>query len=328
MRIILFVLLFYINGWSFENCPQNVKDQFEKLSPHGKHIPIKIEKGVFLKWSYTNRALNGLGLDNHFQSIQKLPGENNFVLSGSDINEKRGDLIIINNGQIIKREPLGKYPYWHPGGIQLLGDILALPIEEYKKTEVGQIYFFDFKDVVNPKKLPVMIDIPKTKAGAVFFYRFPDGKYLIGSYNMSKIDFYFSNTSYLLDGFEKIPRLTYDRRKFGMGQSKPFEFGAQNINLIRQCDGKLFLILFENTGKAAPVFNGDDRALLFTLDLNNKENPINLVTTKIFNCNKRCNFAAAAGTYIDSFGRLYIYSSPHYLSPHQNSYSVQEFGEK
>lgn len=328
MKISIFLLFIWSNGWSFEGCPFNVKEQFEKLSSHGKDIPIKVEKGVFLKWSYTNRALNGLGIDNHFQSIQKLPGENNFVLTGSDIGEKRGDLIIINKGKIIKREPLGKYPYWHPGGTQLLGDILALPIEEYKKTEVGQIYFYDFKDVTNPKKLQVMIDVPKTKAGAVLFYRLPDGKYLIGSYNMSKIDFYFSNTSYLLDGFEKTPRFTYERKKFDLGQSQPFEFGAQNINIIRQCDGKLFMIFFNNLGKAAPVLNGEDQALLFSLDFNAKVNPVSLISKRGFYCGRGCNFAAAAGAYLDNLGRLYIYSSPHYLSFHQNSYNVTEFSEK
>ena len=328
MKIIIFLLLASSYSWAFDSCLKDVKFQFENLSSHGRVISIKVRPGIFDKYSYTLRALNHLGIDNHFQGIQKLKGINNFVISGSDLPRKRGDLITINNAEIVKREIIGVWPHWHPGGIQLLGNILAIPVEEYKKSEIGKIFFFDYTEVSNSQKLPILIDIPQTKAGAVFFHRFWDGKYLVGSYNMSRIDFYFSNSTNLLDGFEKAPRFGIERKKFGLGGKPPFEFGAQVINLIPQCDGKLFIVLFQNNGKGAPIFSGEDQALLFSLDFNAKGDQVNLVAMKNFSCVKNCNFAAATGSFIDEQGKLFIYSSPHYLSKNQKHYEIKEFAEK
>ncbi len=327
MKITLLLFLLHTYTWASSDCLMDVKEQFENLNPHGDDISIKVKKGVFIDKSYTNRPLNNLGIDNHFQGIQKLPGINNFVITGSDIGEKSGDLIIVNNGEIIRRLTLDKWPYWHPGGIQLLDNILAVPVEEYKKSRISKIYFYNFADVANPVKLPIFLDIPRTSAGAVLFYRFPHGQYLIGSYNMTVVDLYFSKSNFLLDGFESNPRFSFDRRKFNLEGKPPFEFGAQGVNLIPQCDGKLFMVFFENTGKLTPVFSKDDRALLFSLDFKAKGNPVSLVSVKGFTCGKRCNFAAATGTYINQ-GKLFIYSSPHYLSFHQNQYNIREFKEK
>ncbi len=327
MKITLF-FLFISNLFAFDRCLLNVKAQFDNLSATGRDIPIKVKKGVFEKLSYTFRPLNKMGIDNHFQGIQRLPGENNFILTGSNLNTKSGDLIIINNGEIVKRETLGAWPYWHPGGFQTLQNFVAIPVEEYKKSEVAKILFFDFHDLTSPKKLPVLINIPNTKSGAVFFHQFPDGKYLIGSYNMTKIDLYFSNTSNLLDGFEEKPKFSFDRRKFDLGLMKPFDFGAQSVNIIPQCDGKLFFVFFQNTGKAPPLINKDDRALLFNLDLNTKGNPVTLVSMKKLVCKKNCNFSAAAGIYINEEGKLFVYSAPHYLKFKQNHYTIREFKEQ
>lgn len=328
MKIILFIFLASGYTWAFDQCLIDVKDQFESLSPNGRDIHIKVKNGIFEDKSYTSRALNNLGIDNHFQGIQKLPGKNNFVITGGDFKRKNADLLIINNGEFVKRESVDKWPYWHSGGIQILGNILAVPVEEWKKLKIARIHFFDFSDVLNPKELPIFIDIPKTKAGAVLFYRFPDGKYLVGSYDEITINFYFSKTENLFDGFELKPRFSFEPKKFNIGERKPFKFGAQAVNLISQCDGKLFMVLTENTGKAAPVFNKDDRALLFSFDLNENENPVSLVSIKTFDCHKKCNFAAATGIHIDDRGKLFLYSSPHYLSFKQDSYNIREFSEK
>jgi hypothetical protein len=327
MKITLLLILLHTYAWASGECLMNVKEQFENLSPHGDDITIKVKKGVFIDMSYTNRPLNNLGIDNHFQGIQKLPGLNNFVITGSDINEKSGDLIVINNGEIVRRLTLEKWPYWHPGGIQVQDNILAVPVEEYKKSEISKIYFYDLADVTYPTKLPILIDIPRTKSGAVLFHRFPSGQYIIGSYNMNVVDFYFSKSTNLLDGFENIPRYSFDKQKFDFGGKPPFYFGAQSVNFIPQCDGKLFMVFFENTGKVTPIFSKDDRALLFSLDFKAKGNPVSLVLVKGFTCGKRCNFAAATGTYINQ-GKLFIYSSPHYLTFRQNLYNIREFKEK
>ncbi len=323
MKKTFIFILFSCCAFANNLCVNDVKSQFQMLSTEGREIPVSVEPNVFEGKSYILRPLNNLGIDNHFQGIQKLPGKDNFVITGSDLKNKRADLVFINDGKISKRLVMDVWPYWHPGGISLLGNLLVVPLEEYKKTRIGKIIFYNFNNLNHSTKLNVSINIPFTSAGAVFLYNLPDGRFLIGSWNMNIIDFYFSKTKNLLDGFEEKPRFSVDKKDFKLGDRKPFEFGAQGINLITQCDGKLFLVLFQNTGKLA---NKDDRALLFSLGLKENNADIELVTTKNFNCGKKCNFAAAAGTYINDQGKLFVYSSPHHISFDGKKYSIKEFG--
>ena len=87
-------------------------------------------------------------------------------------------------------------------------------------------------------------------------------------------------------------------------------------------------MLFEDTGHIAVLLPKDNRALLFSLDLERKKDQIALISHKAFKCHRKCSFAAASGTYIDDQGKLFIYSSPHYLSLKGNKYSIVEFGQK
>lgn len=320
MKKTFIFILFSCCAFANNLCVDDVKSQFQMLSTEGREIPISIEPNVFEGKSYILRPLNKFGIDNHFQGIQKLPGKDNFVITGSDLNNKRADLVFVSDRKITKRIVMDVWPYWHPGGISTSGNLLVVPLEEYKKTRIGKINFYNLS---NFTKLNVSINIPTTSAGAVFFYNLPDGSFLIGSWDMNIIHFYFSKTNNLLDGFEEKPRFRIDRKDFKFRDRKPFDFDAQGINLITQCDGKLFLFLFGNRGKAGDNY---DRALLFSLVLNEKNAQIELVTTKNFDCGKKCNFAAAAGTYINEQGKLFVFSSPHHRSFDGKKYSIIEFG--
>ncbi len=253
------------------------------------------------------RPLNKFGIDNHFQGIQKLPGDGNYVVTGGDIKLKRADLFLINNYKVDKRITLDHWPYWHPGGIQAQAGIIAIPIEEWKKEKVSKIVFFK-----NNKKLNYELDIPHSTAGAIAFEKLPDGRMLLISYNMSKLDFYFSKSESIAEGFENHPTYSLTGLKSG----------AQGMGLITQCDGKMFLMTFHNTGKVPPLFNGKDMALLYELNL--KSQTLKLVADRHLDCSGKCNFAAGAGVHVEK-GKLSIISVGHFFKKRRKVLYIGEF---
>lgn len=253
------------------------------------------------------RPLNKFGIDNHFQGIQKLPGKGNYLVTGGDLKNKQADLFYVQNSKVNKRITLGKWPYWHPGGIQTFEGITAIPIEEWKKERISKVIFFN-----EDKRLSYELDIPNTTAGAVAFARLPDGRFLLISFNMSQLDFYFSKNGIIEDGFENHPTFSL----------KGLKSGAQGIGLIPQCDGKMFLMTFNNTGKVAPIFNGKDMALLYQIDLEQKK--LSYVTERHLNCSGKCNFAAGAGVHMEK-GKFSIISVGHFFKKRGKVLYIGEF---
>lgn len=290
-------------------CVKDVKLSFNQLPNKAQIIEAAVKKNIGRKRSYQMRLLNRLGIDNHFQGIQKLPGKGNYLVTGSDIKLKRADLFLVNNYKVDKRITLDHWPYWHPGGMQAQAGIVAIPIEEWKKEIVSKIVFYDLS---SNKKLSYELDIPNTKSGAVAFARLPDGRALLISYNMSKLDLFFSKSESVEDGFENHPTYTL----------KGLKSGAQGLGLVPQCDGKLFLMTFHNTGKVPPLFNGKDMALLFELNL--KSQSLTLITDRHLDCSGKCNFAAGTGVHVEK-GKLSIISVGHFFRKLRKVLYIGEF---
>ncbi|TDJ07486.1 MAG: hypothetical protein E2O68_03525, partial [Deltaproteobacteria bacterium] len=263
----LLIIPFLFMSSSNAKCVKDVVNQWKNLKHHGKRIYIKNNDRIFRKNSYTMRIRNKLGIDNHFQGVQRIPGEKNFVVSGGDIRAKRADLFVIIDGKFQRRINLDMWPYWHPGGIQVYDNILAVGVEEWKESKVGKIYFYDFKDPENPIPLKTWIDIPHTKTGAVFFHKLFDGRYVVGSHDQTNIEIYFSKTTNINDGFPEKADMVLNIRESAKGIKTGFLSGAQTINLIEQCDGKLFLTTFNNRGKMTPIRNDKDLGQLFSIDI-------------------------------------------------------------
>ena len=193
---------------------------------------------------------------------------------------------------------------WHAGGISLMGDVLAIPIENSNKSE---IHFYDVSVPDNPSHFDqIIIRRPTTKAGAVAVCRVPmgpyQGYYLCGvrekEAGKEGIDFYLSNDTTFNNGFPTTSTRCSTHIK-----------SYQSINFIRSDSGKLFM-----AGIGPKTLFRRPQADLFRVTLNHAT-PIltRLETVKLAHPKKKepyYDLEAAAGTYVDHKGRLLMYAAP------------------
>ncbi|MFQ5638454.1 MAG: hypothetical protein ACE5IR_10720 [bacterium] len=330
-----------------ENPPvADVKAAFANIETKGSHLAAW-DAGKIPGLRYTGDPLNKGGYQNHFQGIQRLRSGPYVVISGGDVNEKMSHLFIFkmasrqnsavwgSNLLESKKPPaddalskvIGIDPYlWHAGGISVLGDILAVPIES-STTNSSKIVFFYLQDPENPQLFSKRIDRPDGKAGAVALTKLLNGYYLAAVWSDSdqhprRLEFYLSESTNFFDGFRKDPWRWLASDVSAASDHNPNFSNFQNINFINQQDGKLFLLGTHNTSDAAPVVPGDDFGDLYELSFPDslfQQNPelsepvISKVANKKFICkHEQCNLDAAAGVYIDTSGRLNVYGGFHF----------------
>jgi hypothetical protein len=167
------------------------------------------------------------------------------------------------------------YSDWeHPGGIQMVGDILAVPLEKPGNIYLpqGRIIFYDCSNPRDPQKLDYELDFPDHNVGVLGITRLPDGHFfmIVTWGDNDTVQFYRSNeTSFLTPGF-KFERHQVSPVSFWNlivsgywivddgDQMSRGDYPFQTLNFVNQTDGRLFLIASRNNDGWAPLFNGDD----------------------------------------------------------------------
>ena len=296
-------------------CVPDVENQFEKLETKARSHSFKVPTGIFHPLGYRISPFNKMGLDNHFQGVQKVPGEEAYIISGGDLRRKESHIFVMKKQKVVKKIVLGKSPYWHAGGIQMAGQYLAVPIEDFKKNVKSKVIFLK-QSRGNFQKLPLEIERPGVGTSAVFLNQLENGRFLMGAYGYSGLFLYDSPD--LEEGIFEEPLSILPK------DAKDFQWGAQGINLVEQCDGKLFLFLFNNAEKKTPLFRGKDTAYLYSLDL--KGPNLKLISQRNFECKRKCNFAAGGGISINRKGKLSILSSTHFRRGWGGKIIISEFG--
>jgi hypothetical protein len=365
-----------------ENLPvENVENAFSNIRTRGEYMAVwdgdKIPYPKYMSADFSNQ----FGVNNHFQGIQRLRNSNYLVISGGDVYARRGHILIVklgsrgeengwrsnliqsgyppNTDTILKvigvnshrviNQKLGiKSSQWHAGGISILGDILAVPVEGSKQKTGSKILFYNLREPEQPHIFPFAIDRPGIKASAVALTKLPNGYYLLAVLVASDkfpdhekkrrqkekgryLDFYISKTTDFREGFrEKFTPWDVENVKNTPKQDKNFS-NFQNINFITQKnDNKLYLVGLHNNSPAEPILPfGRDYADLYTVEFDanlsasvfdpdpDKSVPIHKikkVANKNFYCHDRqCNFDAGAGVYADSSGALIVYSCFHFI---------------
>jgi hypothetical protein len=317
MKKFLFFLLLGLNFDTYSSCLVDVRSSFEKLKFEATPLAVWTNN-KFKGRSYTQALVNGFGLDNHFQGVLRLPGTSQFLLSGGDIYRKTGNLfafdIASQNGKefldknfkkrprqtpksdkFLWRMEVGNKQQWHPGGMAQLGNLVAVPIEDYKITNTAQIIFLDMNKASDPIILPIKIEKKHADAGNASMFIDTDGKIILGTYTGGTLEFYRSKTSNILDGFEEETKVIHS------------DAGGSSTQVLQQCDGKTFIIDFENDGKTPPIFNGLDKARLYSFDYKNLK--VDVLSTKYFESRGFCNFSSAATSYVSETGKLALYST-------------------
>jgi hypothetical protein len=227
---------------------------------------------------YTSSILNSLGLNNHFQGVQRLRGGPFLILSGGDPHGEGGSHLFIaklssrgmepggwhsnlakgrkpsRDDRIVGRIDIDK-ELWHAGGMGQFGDVLAVPIENADQRR-SQVVFYDFANPMVPRELPHRITRPNHKCGAVALTRLLNGRLLCAAWSDSesrppeqRLDLYLSESTDLKDGFVGRPAsIVWGVRRWAKFQTIAF--------VRQQGDKQLYLLGFETEtffGVTAPI---------------------------------------------------------------------------
>ena len=279
-----------------------------------------------VKYRYLN--IKGGNIDVHFQGIQRRSATRSFLfLSGGDPDEgtKGSQLFVVrmesrdskqlgpwgtnidDSGSPAKGDQVvGMYmldeELWHAGGISLMGDVLAIPLENEQRSEIR------FYDVTNPealKQLPNSIKRANARAAAVGMCRLPDNGHILCGVWAEKplrVDFYISTSTGFQQGFGKPTTSPLPHRALSPSY--------QSIGFIRDRNNGIFMLGTRSTHRIAPL-KGSPVADLFRVDLD-EQLALELCASREFRKDDHFDFAAGAGAYVDGGGRLVLYSVYHW----------------
>jgi hypothetical protein len=280
----------------------NVAEAYKRVAVHPKSITID-RTGVILPKG------------GHFQGIQRLPGERQrLVLTSSSDNEAYFVVCAMaENGQSgIAGQPVkvahsdGKHGFNHAGGCQAFGHFLVAGIENDNNETHSEIQFWNLTGL--PQPLPMMtIHRPGTgkadTAGAVGLSSFGQGAALaVASFNAETVDFYKSEA----DPFGGSPL----KKKFTWVQSKADKSGwidqnfghYQNVNLITQTNGELFMVAFDLGGDT-------DWMDLYHVNLAGPHHSaLKKVAKKKMYCTNGCTFNDGSGIFIPTSDGFEVYA--------------------
>ncbi len=178
---------------------------------------------------YTSSHDNELGLGEHMQGIQRIK-QHLIVTGGVKTGIRKSQFIIIKMGSQSALQPwsLPKYGYpykkpderdcivkvidvdrslWHAGGIQAVGDVVAIPVYGSDKKKPGsEVRFFNFDNPESPKELTgITLVKPDIESKAIAMTRTPDNYYVLMVWDDQVLDFHRSKTTVITEGFSETP---------------------------------------------------------------------------------------------------------------------------
>jgi len=293
---------------------------------------------------YTRDVRAHFGLNNHFQGVERLRDSNFMVVSGGVIQEHQAQLFVAEMrsrpeegdfGSNLSGKPAAAPPedgmverldfddpvHWHAGGLARIGDVVVVPLSSHGEND-SRIVFYDFSTPLNPVKIPTEI-VQAQGGGSVAIEKLPDGRFIVVTQIEEALQFYYSRSARLEDGFEDA--VVSRRTKVKRG------FHGEGIQLIRQCDGRLFYLDFDNDGPLPPLINGQDQVRLHEITgaTGNRADDIvaELKSRVHLTCGGSCNFAATAGLYVGEDHRVRIYSTYFYRGVRGSQLRFAEFAQ-
>lgn len=283
----------------------------------------------------------------HWQGIQRLPaGDGRWLVlsrSGADVgfalvrlaSRPAGGERFGGNRQGGGRSPYDTSPpgsdrivrefpappgHDHGGGMQVVGHTLAVPFETGRESLVA---FYDLSDPEHPLPLATLHrdEVPAPghpgRASAVGAAKLADGRYLllVGERSSKLLTFYVSR------GTRLDHDLAFD---WVTAISGAVVGGFQNMNLVAQCDGALFLVGTHNTSVPPPSLGSDLVRWYRLANADDGSLQVLPVGSRQLVC-RRCNFGAGAGLYVDPDGRLLLYAVEHNAGGPEGSIEMEEF---
>lgn len=296
--------------------------------------------------------LSGDGTSDGHLFAAKFPNKSGYERWGGIVNGP-DSADIVNGPSLYTISP---YDYKHAGGISVFGKFAAVPLQREDQCR-GQIAFFDLRDLPdvghqpawqmstvltmtpprNDEMVPAgvwlgytssgcLVDIQGRKynlaSGAVAVVK-SYGSFLIAvegdrgyspplSDGQGSIRFYRSSSDNLLEP----QSFTYLGREWYVNGSTMHRY--QNINFVRQCDGKLYLFAFYQDGTWG-VF-GQNRLHVFQVaELAAPYPTLTLIADMVLDEHSGSDpgdeygkFGAGAGVYVSKQGKIVIYGTQYY----------------
>lgn len=210
----------------------------------------------------------------------------------------------------------------HAGGLSLVGGVLAVPMDSRHGSRVA---FYDVDEPEHPRRLGtlehrgVSRESDTNQASAVGGVRLRDGRYLLvlGVHSSKMLDFYRTRGTSLRDStlaFEYLGTL------LGLDVG-----GYQNLALMSQCDGTLYLVGTHNTAFPPPS-GGWNHVHWYRLLRGPGAMPrLSRGARRRIDC-EECNLAAAAGLFLGPAGEVTLYASQFWKEKPGNWVRLEEFG--
>ncbi len=297
------VTLHVSNTMSEENIKmRNVRSSFERQCEDAAVIEFDMAG-----WSTPSGG--------HLQGIQRMDidGRMYFIISGS--SDDAAYFIVVGRTSrgfgIVQRKIICGEPYRHAGGIQVIGDYLAVGVEDNLERDRSRVYFFDVSNPGEPIGEPIVTiqrEGPEklATAGAVAVAkRARDYLLIVGSWDSDTLDFYRSNGVALREpGCEFTYWQTWSKNDARKENWCDDVWGSyQNLNLMSDIHDRLFLVGYHCNA------DNEDRIDLYSLDLSKSPSEmIRKESSKIAKCKQGASFKYGGGVYIKDEDSLVSYA--------------------
>jgi hypothetical protein len=250
----------------------------------------------------------------HLQGVQLLVKNDveYAILSGS--SDSYAYYLVARLGdykQVLSVNELMYKPFKHAGGIQINDGLMVVGIEDNETRDKSKVCIYEIENPDQPPVKPlVMIDRngepSRSTAGCCGITNI-GGRYLIvvGDWDTKHLDFYLYDENRMKDGIDASKKIhsinTEKADRSGWADSEWLSY--QNINLLRDTDGQLYLIGMGQNKEQ------ENRADLFLIEHKNfTDFNVKKLMTKSFSCRQGANFRSGAGIYRQADGRLKLIS--------------------
>ncbi len=264
----------------------------------------------------------------HFQGIQQavIGGRNFVVISGSSDSDSYLVLATVKDStaQIASFKRLLPRPFRHAGGFQILGDYLAVGIEDNNAKDASRVWILESSQLLGSESPKPIVEIERrgpykrATAGAVGIARV-HGRHvlLVATWDSATIDIYTSNGKTFHDpGFKFRLRETWEANSADRSNWSDQHYATyQNINLVVDKMDRVFMVGFARTG-------AENIADVFELRMEESApmaKRFEKIGRRIFRC-RQTDFRSGSGLAITDSGEMLILSCGH------REFAVERFG--
>jgi hypothetical protein len=327
-------------------CVPDVPARFLELRDHGEVLGF--HRGAF----ELNVAYPG---GNHWQGIQRLPRDAGrfLVLSKRDdrpdgnvghlvhMATRNGDGLRFRSNRLSTAiaQPEDTAPpaedrvvtalpvldgYSHGGGMQAVGNLVALPMEQ--GPWAGRIALYDYTATLSPSPFAYVYGTT-ANAGTASIAKLSDGRYLLllGQYDAKSLEVFFSTGDDLRSGTNQWNRVdSWNEGELPSGEWGPF----QSLNLVTDCNDSQLYLVGTRLGGLRWGAVSDDHAHLYRVNLDGHLRLEHVASKHLYCSNdgsRQCNLDAAGGVFVGPDRNLILYATEHADDGPSNSVKLVEF---